>query len=217
MSMTPLRLAISSPLAVLWVIFAVPAHAQITHADLCRTESMGLTMTMKTAVGLQQPRAVALEQAGLKIGGLRHTLASLAHRRLEAGVKESTVVEEVRAACLRADYRALLDDKPTFNTVDAGGAGAQLCSDIGTSMAGFLADDSQAATLSVEDALLSYAPREHSDNPMPRPRLSAAMQLTQQFARTNRDAKKIADFAMRHCNSLDARAKAELDREYYAE
>ena len=126
------------------------------------------------------------------------------------------MADEVRAACMKANYRALLDDKPTFEDV-AGGAGAQLCSDLASSMAGFLAGDSQAAAMSLADALDSYAPREHSDNPAPRPRLGTAMQLTQQFARANPEAEKISAFAMRHCQSLDDRARSELDREFYAQ
>ena len=202
--------------ALLWMGFGSAAHAQLSHVELCRIQSMGITVSMKTAVGLKQPRAVALEQAGLKAGGPRFALASLAHSRLESGATETAVTSEVRAACMRADYQALLNDAPAFDTAAAGNAGAQLCSDIATSMSGFLAGDAQAAAMSVDDALDSYAPREYSETPAPRPRLRTAMQLTQQFARANPDAKKIADFAMRHCNALDARARAELDREFYA-
>lgn len=208
---------ISGALTLAWLAFASTAYAQISHADLCRTESLGLTVTMKTAVGLHQPRAVALEQAGLVAGRPRYALASLAHSRLESGAKEDAVTEEVRAACIRADYRALLDDRSRFDAADSGNAGTQLCSDIATSMAGFLAGDAQAVAMNVDEALDSYAPREHSDAPAPRPRLRTAMQLTQQFARANADPRKIADFAMRHCKSLDARAQAELDGEFYAQ
>jgi hypothetical protein len=208
-------IAIASGL--LWLSFSSAAHAQTSHAELCRMQSMGLTVTMKTAISVHQPRAVALEQAGLKAGGPRYALASLAHSKLEAGSPESAVIEQVRAACMRADYRALLEDKPTFDAAPAGNAGAQLCSDLATSLSGFLTADRKAAAMSVEDALDAYAPREHSESPAPRPRLQAAMRLTQQFARANPDAKKIADFAMRHCTSLDASARAELDGEMYAQ
>jgi hypothetical protein len=212
-----MRLLIATAFALVWMTYASTAHAQISHADLCRTQSLGLTVTMKTAVGLKQPRAVALEQAGLAAGGPRYALASLAHSRLESGAKEDAVIEEVRAACMRADYRALLDDDSKFDGGGSGNAGAQLCSDLATSMSGFLAGDAQAVAMNVDEALDVYAPREHSDNPAPRPRLARALQLTQQFARANPDAKKIADFAMRHCKSLDARAQAELDGEFYAQ
>lgn len=202
--------------ALLWMTFSANAHAELSQAEYCRTHAMGITVTMKTAVGLSQPRAVALEQAGLAKGGPSYALATLAHSRLEGGAKVAAVTEEVRAACLRADYRKLLADKPTFDGAASGEAGAQLCSDLATSMSGFLAGDRQAAAMPVDDALDAYAPREHSDTPAPRPRLRTAMQLTQQFARTSPDARKIADFAMRHCNSLDASARTELDGEFYA-
>jgi hypothetical protein len=203
--------------ALMCMAFGSIAHAELSQAEYCRVHAMGITVTMKTAVGLSQPRAVALEQAGLAEGGPLFELATLAHSRLEGGAKEAAVTEEVRAACVRADYRKLLADKPTFNGEGGGEAGAQLCSDLATSMSGFLAGDRQAAAMPVDDALDAYAPREHSETPESRPRLRMAMQLTQQFARRTPDAKKIADFAMHHCNSLDARGRAELDGEFYAQ
>jgi hypothetical protein len=188
------------------------AQAMVSQADWCRTQSVGLTRSMKTAQGLNQLEPVALQQAGLAPGGPRHRLAILAWQRLEAGDSENAAAEVVRAACMRENLRALLDDTPTFGTKPEG-AGAQLCSDLATGLSGYLSDG-EAATRELGQALDEFAPREHDDN-RPRPRLAEALRVTQQFARGNRDSKAIAGFAMRHCQSLDANARAELDAEFY--
>jgi hypothetical protein len=71
------------------MVFGSAAHAQLSHAELCRVQTLELTVSKKTAVGLKQPRAVALEQAGLKAHGPRFALASLAHSRFESAATEA--------------------------------------------------------------------------------------------------------------------------------
>lgn len=201
---------------LVWLASAlVPAYGATSHADLCRAQSVGLTATMKTFLGLKQPKAVALQQSGLKQGGPRRQLADLAYSRLESGTSESAAVDEVRAACLRQDYRALLEDEPEFDQgAVTDGAGPQLCADIASSMSAYLSD-AAARTQSIEVAMQEYAPAEHQDRPLPR--LRRALELTREFAGANADPKAIADFAMRHCTALDSDARAQLDDEFYVE
>jgi len=191
------------------------AQAQmVSQVDLCRTESVGLTRTMQISQGLNQPELVALQQSGLKPGGPRHRLARLAWQRLEAGDSESAAAQAVRSACMRENLSALVDDKATFGTKPEG-AGAQLCSDLATTLSGYLSDG-EAPTRALDQALAEFAPREHGDD-RSRPRLTEALRLAQQFARGNADPKAISGFAMRHCEGLDSSARAELDGEFYAQ
>lgn len=191
---------------------APSAHAEVSLADWCRLQSVGLTRTAVTWRGLDQPVAVALEQAGLKPGGPRHRLATLAWHRLEAGDNEDAATRAVLAACKRESLRALLDDEPTFGSKPEG-AEAQICGDLATSLSGYLADPG-AVNMPPELAVEEFAPSP--DAGAARPRLREAMRLTQHFARANRDTKAISAFAFQHCRSLDAKARAELDKEFYA-
>lgn len=189
------------------------AQAQVSQADWCRSQSVGLTRTALIWRGQDQPVVVALEQAGLKAGGPRHRLATLAWHRLEAGDTEDAATRTVFAACQREDFRALKDDEPTLGTKPAGSE-AQVCGDLATSLSRYLADPG-AVNMPVELALEEFAPSP-SEGVAARPRLLEAMRLTQRFARADRDAKAISGFAFEHCRSLDAPARAELDAEYYA-
>jgi len=192
---------------------ATSAHAEVSLADWCQLQSVGLTRTAVTWRGLDQPVAVALEQAGLKPGGPRHRLATLAWHRLEAGDNEEAATRAVRAACKRENLRALLDDQPTFGSQPEG-AEAQICSDLATSLSGYLADPG-AVNMPTDIAVEEFAPLP-SETGAARPRLTNAMRLTQHFARTNRDSKAISGFVLQHCRSLDAGARAQLDKEFYA-
>jgi hypothetical protein len=42
------------------------------------------------------------------------------------------------------------------------------------------------------------------------------LRLAQQFARGNSDQTAIQAFALKHCRSLDAQSRAQLDKEFYA-
>lgn len=192
---------------------ATSAQAQVSQSDWCQLQSVGLTRTAVTWRGLDQPVAVALEQAGLKPGGPRHRLATLAWHRLEAGDNEEAATRAVVAACKRENLRALLDDEPTFGNQPEG-AEAQICSDLATSLSGYLADPG-AVNTPLDIAVEEFAPSP-SETGAARPRLTEAMRLTQRFASANRDAKAISGFVFQHCRSLDASARAQLDQEFYA-
>jgi hypothetical protein len=201
-------------LALLVCLVPLASHAQTSQADICRAQSVGLTFTMKTAIGLKQPKDVALDHAGLRKGGPRRQLADHAYGRLAAGTSEDTVTREVNARCLKLDRDALAEDDATFDERDQG-AGAQVCADTASSIASFLVEEPGMLAADAGKLLDQFTNSRPHDDVNPRPVLRRTLVLAQQQARTNPDRQRVADFVMKHCEALKPGERAALDAEFY--
>ena len=208
------RLTIASLLSLLMFWISPPSQAQTSHADICRMQSTGLAFTMKTAIGLKQPKDVALDQAGLRKDGPRRQLAEPAYTRLAAGASLDTVTGEVNARCMKLDRDALADDDANFDQQEQG-AGAQLCADVSSSIAGFLVDEPGMLTADADKLLDQFTSSRPHDDVNPRPVLRRTLELAQRHARTNPDRLRVADFVMKNCQALKPEDRAALDAEYY--
>lgn len=201
-------------LALIACLAPLASHAQTSQADICRAQSVGLTFTMKTAIGLKQPKDVALDHAGLRKGGPRRLLADHAYGRLAAGASEDTVAGEVNARCQKLDRNALAADNATFDEQDQG-AGAQVCADTASSVASFLVEEPGMLTADAGKLLDQFTNSRPHDDVNPRPVLRRTLELAQQQARTSPDRQQVADFVMKHCEALKPADRAALDAEFY--
>lgn len=209
------RLTIASlPGVLLLAIISLPSQAQTSHADLCRMQSVGLTFTMQTAIGLKQPKAVALDHAGLRPGGPRRQLADHAYERLAGGASQQNVEGEVRARCMQLDRDELASDDANFGEQDQG-AEAQLCADVSSSIASFLTEEPGMLSADADKLLDQFTSSRPHDDVTPRPLLRRTLELAQQHARTQPDRLRVADFVMKHCQALKPAERAALDAEYY--
>ena len=196
-----------------FALASMSANAQTSQADICRAQSIGLTSTMKIALGLEQPKDVALDHAGLRPGGPRRQLASLAYSRLESGASESTVEGEVRARCMELDRDVIANDDSTVDEQPKG-ASAHVCADVASSVAGFL-EDPGTRTASVDELLDQFTSSRPHDDERSLPELRRTLQLAQQQARIKPGHKSVADFVMKHCRSLKPEERTALDAEFY--
>jgi len=190
------------------------AQSQTSHADICRLQSSGLTFGMNTAIGLKQPKAVALDHAGLRKGGPRRQLADFAYTRLAGGASLDTVTREVNARCMQLDRDALAADDANFDVPDQG-AGAQLCADTASSVASFLVDEPGMFTANADKLLDQFTNSRPHDDVNPRPVLRKTLVAAQQQARTQPDRERLADFVMKYCEALKPGERAALDAEFY--
>jgi hypothetical protein len=177
-------------------------------------QSVGLTFTMKTAIGLKQPKTVALDHAGLRAGGPRRELADYAYGRLAGGASQETVEGEVRTRCMKLDRDALANDDANFGEQQQG-AEAQLCADVSSSIASFLTEEPGMLTASADKLVDQFTSSRPHDDVSPRPLLRRTLELAQQQARANPDRLRVADFVMKHCQALNPAERAALDTEYY--
>jgi hypothetical protein len=186
--------------------------AQPPSASLCGVHAAGLVTGMRKAVDLQQPLEVAVQHAGLAPGGPRQRMAQLAHRLFVAGTAEPVVRQRVTDLCLSMDRQALLDDKPTFDTRPSA-AGAQVCSDVASTVAGFLSDPA-GRSLPLDSAFAEYT-SGRAEEGSPLDTLRAAFERGYVRARQGADARAVASTVMSHCSALPPAQRARLDEQFY--
>ncbi|MEK8031486.1 hypothetical protein AACH06_11715 [Ideonella sp. DXS29W] len=203
--------------AALLAWLSLAAHAQtsagIDHPAYCRLQADGLAQGVKTLIDRKAPRTVVMDELGLRRDGPRFRMADLAYQRLLAGAPLAAVRGELQQLCLTIPRAALEQDDPTFGQRQEG-AGAQLCADLGSSVADFLLDEPGMMDADVATALQRMFPGESTGASMPQ--LRQALQAAQAHARANPDRMKLTSFVAGYCERLPPTRRAALDAEFYA-
>ena len=206
-------------IAILFMGFAallsLASQAQAADSQICQLHTAGMIISMRAAIESQAPADVAMQRSGLVPGGPRSRMADLAYRLLSAKNPEGVVRQRVQALCLTLGADAVEDDAPTFNaTIDGGGA--QVCSDVATSVAELLKDPAYA---SIEEILImEFTYETLADGrtlKKPVDAVRAALMVGDKRARQGADKRTIMSSVMAYCEALKPPARALLDQQFY--